>query len=134
MCDRFKAVMRRLPLALTLSLALLAAGVVSAEPAQTPVLDAAAAPPAAMADPLEELFEVPGLWSSRTTAQATDEALAAAVAEGSRKDLERESGFRKRNTDLFRAEREVEIGDKEMRLRLRLRAKQREAVRVELKF
>jgi hypothetical protein len=134
MCDRFKAVMRRLPLALTLSLALLAAGVVSAEPAQTPVLDAAAAPPAPMAHPLEELFEVPGLWSSRTTAQATDEALAAAVAEGSRKDLERESGFRKRNTDIFRAEREVEIGDKEMRLRLRLRAKQREAVRVELKF
>jgi hypothetical protein len=99
-----------------------------------PVVDAAAAPPAALADPLEEFFEVPGLWSTRTKAQATDDALAAAVAEGSRKDLKRKSGFRKRSTDLFRAERQVEIGDKEMRVRLRLRAKQREAVRVEVKF
>jgi hypothetical protein len=135
MWDRVEAVQRRSPFVLWLaSLALLAAGVASAEPAQTPVADATAAPPAAMADPLEEFFEVPGLWSSRTKAQATDDALAAAVAEGSREDLERKSGFRKRSNDLFRAERDVEIGDKEMRLRLRLRAKQREALRLELKF
>jgi len=65
---------------------------------------------------------------------STDETIAAAVAEGSQPDLEHPDPFRKRSTDLFRTEREVEIGNQEMLLRLRLRAKSRETMSVELRF
>lgn len=64
----------------------------------------------------------------------TDAAIAAAVAEGSRPDLEQKPAFRKKNFDLFRTEREVEILRNDMLLRLRLRAKSRETMSVELRF
>ena len=112
----------------------------AAEPAspaaQVPVLlmasAAATAPPAAPA--IDPLFVVPGRMSFRSDAQRTDESLAAAVELGNNPDLEPVSKFRKRSTDLFRTEREVEIDGREMLLRLRLRAKTRRAVSVELRF
>ena len=70
------------------------------------------------------------MWRAATT----DEILAAAVAEGPTPDLEPLNPFRKRNLDLFRTEREIEIGDQQMLLRLRLRAKARRAMSIELHF
>jgi len=83
---------------------------------------------------LDPLLVVPGLLAFRSDAQRTDESIAAAVEVGNNPDLEPVSKFRKRSTDLFRTEREVEIGQREMLLRLRLRAKTRRAVSVELRF
>jgi hypothetical protein len=71
-----------------------------------------------------------GLWRPQTD----DEALAIAVAGGNNPDLEPRNPFRKRNFDLFRAERPVTIGRKDMVVRLRMRAKLKRAVSVELRF
>jgi hypothetical protein len=108
-------------------------GIGSAEPAISPP-SVSAAPPAAPAHPLEDLIEIPRDSARRSGAQLTDDTIAAAVEAGTNPDLQRRSGFRKRSNDLFRTEREVEIGNQEMLLRLRLRAKSREAVSVELRF
>ena len=81
---------------------------------------------------LEELLILPRPGAEPTEAERTDAFLAEAVARGS--DPLRPSAFRKRNIDLFRTEREVEIGEQEMLLRLRLRAKTRETMSVELRF
>ncbi len=104
--------------------------------AQVPVLTVAAvsAAPGPAARAIDPLFVIPGLTPFRSDAQRTDESLAAAVELGNNPDLEPVSKFRKRSTDLFRTEREVEIGQREMLLRLRLRAKTRRAVSVELRF
>jgi len=108
---------------------------------------AAEAPPAAMmsgADPvppsspsprsLETLLVVPHHHDHRSDAEIADAEIAAAVERGTNPDLTKKSAFRKRNLDLFRTEREVEIGEQEMLLRLRLRAKSRETMSVELRF
>lgn len=63
-----------------------------------------------------------------------DATIAAAVAEGSRPDLEKKTAFRKKKIDLFTTERQVEILRNDMLLRLRLRAKSRETMSVELRF
>jgi hypothetical protein len=71
-----------------------------------------------------------GLWRPQTD----DEVLAIAVAGGNNPDLEPRNPFRKRNVDLFRAERPVTIGRKDMVVRLRMRAKLKRAVSVEFRF
>jgi hypothetical protein len=108
-------------------------GVVSAEPA-TSLPAVSAAPPAAPAYSLEALSEIPSDSTRQSEAQLTDDSIAAAVERGTNPDLEHRSGFRKRSQDLFRTEREIEIGNQEMLVRLRLRAKSRETVSVELRF
>lgn len=65
---------------------------------------------------------------------STDSDLAAAVDAGNDPDLEKRNPFRKRKFDLFRTERQLEIGQAEMLLRLRVRAKMRKAVSFELHF
>lgn len=70
----------------------------------------------------------------RSRAEIADDSIAIAVAAGTNPDLEKVSGFRKRSTDLFRAERPVAIGEQEMLVRLRLRAKSRETMSVEVRF
>ena len=120
---------------LAVSLALVLSGVASAEAEEAPsapptrilVLDEANAPLAA-------LLSVPGTGVRPTPAQLADVRIAEAVALGSRPELERKSGFRKRKLDLFRAERPVEIGEQQMVLRLRVRPKKRETMKVELRF
>ena len=81
---------------------------------------------------LDELLILPPSGAEPTAAERTDAFLAEAVARGS--NPLRPSAFRKRTIDLFRTEREVEIGEQEMLLRLRLRAKTRETMSVELRF
>jgi hypothetical protein len=86
---------------------------------------------AASSDPtLSELTRYEVHWREPTT----DEALAAAVALGPSRDLEPKNPFRKRSNDLFRTERNVEIGNKQMLLRVRLRPQSRETMSVELRF
>ncbi|MFO0690803.1 MAG: hypothetical protein U0900_19045 [Myxococcota bacterium] len=68
------------------------------------------------------------------TARQTDAAIAAAVARGQAKELEKKSGFRKKNSDLLRTQRAVQIAHRDMVVRLRLRPKTRNAVGVELRF
>ncbi|MEZ4333861.1 MAG: hypothetical protein R3F35_19080 [Myxococcota bacterium] len=68
------------------------------------------------------------------SARQTDQALAAAVARGSVRDLEKRSGFKRHSDDLFRTQRALQVGDQEMLLRLRLRAKKRDTMSVELRF
>ena len=82
---------------------------------------------------LDALLAVRG-GRATVTAKQTDAAIAAAVARGQVKELERKSGFRKKSTDLFRAQRAVQVGNQEMLVRLRLRAKMRDAMAVELRF
>lgn len=69
-----------------------------------------------------------------TAAEITDESIAAAIARGIDPSRAKKSGFRKRNIDILRTEREVEIGGREMLLRLRMRVKSRETMSVELHF
>ena len=85
---------------------------------------------------MDSLLEIPASsrYRFRTDAQIADEFIAAAVDRGTNSDPKPLSAFRKRRSDLFRAERPVEIGDQEMLIRLRLRAKSRKAVSVELHF
>lgn len=83
---------------------------------------------------LDDMLALPFRPQWPTPAEATDESLAEAVARGSEPGRVKQSGFRKKKLDLFRAERPVEIGEQEMLLRLRLRAKTKEAVSVELRF
>lgn len=122
---------------LLLGASLAAAATAEAGPAssETPAVSMAAkispSPPIGLLDPL---LIVPDLMPLLSDAQRTDDSLAAAVKAGSNPDLEKVSAFRKRSTDLFRTERPVEIGQREMLLRLRLRAKTRRAMSVELRF
>jgi hypothetical protein len=84
---------------------------------------------------IDALLAVRGALSGvRAREHATDEAIADAVERGNPRELERKKPFRKKSTDLFRSEREIQIGDEEMLLRLRLRAKTRNAMSVELRF
>lgn len=83
---------------------------------------------------MDSLLEIPGLSLLRSEAQIADESIAEAVEQGTNSDLNPLSAFRKRRSDLFRAERPVEIGEQEMLIRLRLRAKARKAMSVELHF
>jgi hypothetical protein len=110
--------------------------VVHAEPTILPP-DLSAAPPAAPAyttTTLAALIDVPDLAPARFQPQDPDEAIEAAVAKGTNPDLEPLKPFRKKNFDLFRTTRKVEIGNQEMQLRFRLRAKSKETVSVELRF
>ena len=81
------------------------------------------------APPLEELLVLPSSESPREVGSGADR-----VGPGTGPPAARVSGFRKRSTDLFRTDRAVEIGQREMLLRLRLRAKSRETMSVELRF
>lgn len=95
--------------------------------------------PAASVTRLQRLRELDALLAVRSgsapiTARQTDEAIAAAAARGLAKELEKPQPFRKKNTDLFRTQRAVQLGNQEMLLRLRLRAKTRNAMSVELRF
>ncbi len=72
--------------------------------------------------------------SAPITARQTDEAIVAAAARGLAKELEKPQPFRRKNTDLFRTQRAVQLGNQEMLLRLRLRANTRNAMSVELRF
>jgi len=85
---------------------------------------------------MDSLLEISGLsrYRFRTDAQIADELIAAAVDRGTNPELVPLSAFRKRRSDLFRAERPLEIGDQEMLIRLRLRAKARKAMSVEVHF
>jgi len=105
-------------------------------PAAIPAVAEAPPPPTAS---IEALTLVPSAADPYALhrergAPSVDESLAAAVEGGSDASLERPDPFRKRSFDLFRTEREVEIGDREMRVRLRVRPKTRETVSVELRF
>ncbi len=82
---------------------------------------------------LETLLAVRG-GLAPVSARETDAAIVAATARGNDKALERPKAFRKKSTDLFRTQRQVQIGNQEMQVRLRLRAKSRNAVSVELRF
>ncbi len=68
------------------------------------------------------------------TARETDASIAAAVARGNDKRLERPKPFRKKSNDLFRSQREVQLGDEEVVVRLRVRPKTRNAMSVEVRF
>lgn len=98
-----------------------------------------AAPAALPAARVQRLRELDALLAVRggsapITAHQTDAAIAAATARGHAKELERPQPFRKKNTDLFRTQRAVQVGNQEMLVRLRLRAKSRNAMSVELRF
>ena len=115
-------------------LGLLMSNVASAEPAH---IDSSIAlsggPSAPRVRPLGDLLYLPDtefIWYG----DATDDDLAVAVALGNDPDLERRNPFRKHSFDLFRTERPVVIGRKEMVVKFRVRAKLREAMEVELKF
>jgi hypothetical protein len=56
------------------------------------------------------------------------------VARGNDKKLERPNPFRKKSSDLFRSQRQIQIGDEEMVMRLRVRPKTRNAMSVEFRF
>jgi hypothetical protein len=99
----------------------------------------AEAPSARLSTKVRRLREIEALLAVRgglapVTPRETDAANVAAAERGHDKALERPKAFRKKNTDLFRTQREVQIGDQEMQVRLRLRAKSRNAVSVELRF
>lgn len=84
---------------------------------------------------IDALLAVRGTSASVSARElATDAAIADAVERGNPRELERKKPFRKKSTDLFRSEREIQIGDEEMLVRLRLRAKTRNAMSVELRF
>ena len=83
---------------------------------------------------LERLLAVPAHHDVRSEAERTDELLAVVIEQGLPASLARPSAFRQRNLDLFRTEREIEIGRQEMLVRLRLRAKSRETMSVEFRF
>ena len=85
-------------------------------------------------DSFDPLLEILGLIPFRSQAEIADESLVAAVARGSNPEFERASSFRKRSSDLFQAERQVEIGEQEMLIRLRVRPQKRKAMSVELHF
>lgn len=91
-------------------------------------------PAAPAARDLDRLLLVPATHARRDDARSADEAIAAAVRLGNGDRYVPQSGFRKRNLDLFRSEHPVEIGQQEMLLRLRLRARTRDAMSVELRF
>ncbi len=95
--------------------------------------------PSATRPKVRRLRELDALMAVRmgaepVSARETDEAIAAAVARGNDKKLERPKPFRKKSNDLFRSQRAVQIGDEEMLLRLRVRPKTRNAMSVELRF
>ena len=83
---------------------------------------------------LERLLAVPAHHDVRSEAERTDEFLAVVIEQSLPASLARPSAFRKRNLDLFRTEREIEVGRQEMLVRLRLRAKSRETMSVEFRF
>lgn len=84
---------------------------------------------------LQRLLAVPAAnHFVRSEAERTDEFLAVVIEQSLPASLARPSAFRKRNLDLFRTEREIEVGRQEMLVRLRLRAKSRETMSVEFRF
>lgn len=123
---------------------LLAVGEAIAEPAAVGesgvirILEVANGPAVGVAMPvsrerLDALMRAP-THRVPSAAEMADESIAAAVERGTNPDLIKPSAFRKRNTDLFRTERPVAIGEQELLLRLRLRAKTRRAMSVEVRF
>jgi len=130
------ALLTGLTLLLLLSLPL----AVRSEPAApaSPLPNGSAPPPVRALVPLESLTLLPSLRDSdgpeSTPAAAADRAIAAAVEDGSDPSLEPLEPFRKRDFDLIRGERDVEIGGREMELRWRVRPKTKETISLELRF
>jgi hypothetical protein len=82
---------------------------------------------------LDALLAVRG-GAAPISARQADRAIAAAAARGVVRELDRPQPFRKKSNDLFRTQRALQVGNKDMLLRLRLRAKTRNAMSVELRF
>lgn len=126
--------------ALGLAVVLTVAGTAAADPASpSPPPEAATPASPALISPvglrsLDRLLVVPSVRDEPTAAERTDAFLADAIARRGGDRRVATTGFRKRNIDLFRAERPVEVGQQEMLLRLRLRAKSRETMSVELRY
>ncbi len=76
------------------------------------------------------VVEVP----DRSQTAAADREIAAAAEAGSDPSLEALNPFRKRDFDLIRGKREMEIGGREMELRWRVRPKTKETISLELRF
>lgn len=72
--------------------------------------------------------------ADRSRTAAADRAIAAAAEAGSDPSLEALNPFRKRDFDLIRGKREMEIGGREMELRWRVRPKTKETISLELRF
>lgn len=116
------------------------------EPAVVPATAIAIATSGASADSIalpvgrsKRLQELDALMAVRggaapISARQADRAIAAAAARGVVRELDRPQPFRKKSNDLFRTQRALQVGNKDMLLRLRLRAKTRNAMSVELRF
>lgn len=110
------------------------------EPAAAPAAplpNVSAPPPSMRVVSIESLTLLPdaeGAEVSEPGAAAADRAIAAAVEAGSDPSLEAPDPFRKRDFDLIRGERDVEIGGREMELRWRVRPKTKETISLELRF
>ena len=90
-------------------------------------------PSAFQIQPLDDLLALPigvSVWEQLTT----DESLAAAVGLGNDPSLEPRNPFQKRSTDIFRTQRWVQVGQRDLLLRLRVRAKSTNTMSVEVKF
>lgn len=121
---------------LLLSLPLTASSEPASAPA-SPLPRVSAAPPAMRIVSLESLTLLPdpkGSKAPESRPSAADRAIAAAVEAGSDPSLEAPDPFRKRDFDLIRGERDVEIGGREMELRWRVRPKTKETISLELRF
>jgi len=123
---------------LVLSCLPLAARGESTGPPASPLPNGSAPPPTMRIVSLESLTLVPSSRDAETPdpspAAAADRAIAEAVEAGSDPSLELPDPFRKRDFDLIRGERDVEIGGREMELRWRVRPKTKETISLELRF
>ncbi len=126
-----------LTLSLLASLPLAARSEPGTAPA-SPLPDVSAPPPTMRVVSLESLTLLPSSRDAEAPnashAAAADRAIAAAVDAGSDPSLEALNPFRKRDFDLIRGERDVEIGGREMELRWRVRPKTKETISLELRF
>jgi hypothetical protein len=122
---------------LFLSLPLAARSEPGAAPA-SPLPNVSAPPPAMRVVSLESLTLLPTPRAvdvpDPSQTAAADRAIAAAADVGSDPSLEPLNPFRKRDFDLIRGERDVEIGGREMELRWRVRPKTKETISLELRF
>ena len=104
----------------------------------SPLPNVSAPPPSIRIVSLESLTSLSSLRDAEapdtSPAAAADRGIAEAVEAGSDPSLELPDPFRKRDFDLIRGERDVEIGGREMELRWRVRPKTKETISLELRF
>lgn len=124
-------------LLLLLSLPLAARSEPTAAPA-SPLPNVSAPPPSLRVVSLDSLTLLPSPRDAEALAPshaaAADRAIADAAEAGSDPSLELPSPFRKRDFDLIRGRRELEIAGREMELRWRVRPKTKETISLELRF